>query len=61
MAFNKINLAIATLFAVVIAGCSLGGSTEETSYLGGSSEEPSVIPKILTMVTGIVLLRMALF
>ena len=42
MAFNKINFAIATLFAVVIAGCSLGGSTEETSYLGGSSEEPSV-------------------
>jgi hypothetical protein len=41
MAFNKINFAIATLFAVVIAGCSLGGSTEETSYLGGSSEEPS--------------------
>lgn len=42
MAFNKINFAIAALFAVVIAGCSLGGSTEETSYLGGSSEEPSV-------------------
>ena len=34
MAFNKINFAIATLFAVMFVGCSLGGSTEETSSLG---------------------------
>ena len=42
MAFNKINFAIATLFAVMFVGCSLGGSTEETSSLGGYTEEQNV-------------------
>ncbi|SMG25338.1 FISUMP domain-containing protein [Fibrobacter sp. UWB13] len=42
MFLNKINIAIATLFAVALAGCSLGGSTEETCDLGGSSEEPGI-------------------
>ena len=37
-----LNFAIATFFAVMVVGCSMGGSTEETSYLGGSSEEPAV-------------------
>ena len=42
MAFKKINFAIATLFAVMFVGCSLGGSTEETSSLGGYTEEQNV-------------------
>ena len=37
-----LNFAIATLFAVLFVGCSLGGSTEETSSLNGPSENPGV-------------------
>ena len=37
-----LNFAIATLFAVLFVGCSMGGSTEETSSLNGPSENPGV-------------------
>jgi uncharacterized protein (TIGR02145 family) len=38
-----LNFAIATLFAVLFVGCSMGGSTEETSQsIGGPSENPGV-------------------
>lgn len=41
-----LNFAIATLFAMMFVACSLGGSTEETSLLGGSSEEPDVVASL---------------
>ena len=38
-----LNFAIATLFAVLFVGCSMGGSTEETSQsIGGPSENSNV-------------------
>jgi len=37
-----LNFAIATLFAMLFVGCSMGGSTEETSSLNGPSENPGV-------------------
>ena len=41
-----LNFAVATLFAMIFVACSLGGSTEETACIGGSSEESDVVASL---------------